>query len=200
MPSHYLLVDGYNVIHASPELAVLAGDSLDAARKKLCDALCEFKAMGSYRIVVVFDAHLVSGGVGSVERYGNIKIVFTKEAETADNYIERAAYKLTHRNNKLTDRITVATSDVLEQLIILGQGAGRVSAADLWEEMQTAKDELRRSYIATRPIKKNPIASLIDEETAKKLDQMRYGINTKGVNPDNVKAKGRNPGKSSKRR
>jgi len=173
--AHYLLVDGYNVIHASPELATLAADSLDSARKKLCDALCEFKAMGRYRIIVVFDAHLVSGGIGSIQMYNNIKVVFTKEAETADHYIERAAYKLTHRHNKLQDRITVATSDILEQLIILGQGAGRISAADLWTEIQTAKEELRIRYIKNNPIKKNPLASLLDEATAAKLEQMRYG-------------------------
>ena len=192
MPAHYLLVDGYNVIHASPELAEIAADSLDAARKKLCDALCEFKAMGRYRIVVVFDAHLVSGGMGSVENYNNIKIVFTKEAETADHYIERAAYKLAHRHNKLNDRITVATSDVLEQLIILGQGAGRISAADLWEEMKTVKEDMRSRYIKAIPIKKNPIASLVDEETARKLEQMRYG-------DYDGKLKRRTPGNPSKK-
>ena len=114
---HYLLVDGYNVIHANKELAALAAESLEIARKKLSDHLCEFKALSRYRIILVFDAHLVAGGVGSIEDYHNIKIVFTKEAETADHYIESAAYKL----GKKKDRITVATSDVMEQIIILGQ-------------------------------------------------------------------------------
>jgi len=168
---HYLLVDGYNVIYANKELALLATDSLEVARKRLSDILCEFKALSRYRIILVFDAHLVAGGVGSVEEYHNIKIVFTKEAETADHYIESAAYRL----GKKKDRITVATSDVLEQIIILGQGAARISAEDLWIEMQATKEEVRTRFIRNRPIKKNPIESLIDPETAKKLEEMRYG-------------------------
>jgi len=172
MAMHYLLVDGYNVIYANKELTSLATtDSLEIARKKLSDILCEFKALSFYRIILVFDAHLVAGGVGSVEEYHNIKIVFTKEAETADHYIESAAYKLGKKN----DRITVATSDVLEQIIILGQGAARISAEDLWTEMETTKEDVRTRFIRNRPIKKNPIESLIDPETAKKLEEMRYG-------------------------
>jgi len=169
--AHYLLVDGYNVIHANKELAVLATDSLEMARKKLSDALCEFEALSRYRIILVFDAHLVAGGVGSTEDYHNIKIVFTKEAETADHYIESAAYKL----GKKKDRITVATSDVLEQVIILGQGAARISAEDLWAEIESTKEEVRTRYVRNRPIKKNPIESLLDEETARILEEMRYG-------------------------
>ena len=165
------MVDGYNVIYANKALAALAADSLEAARKRLSDTLCEFKALSRYRIILVFDAHLVAGGIGSIEEYHNIKIVFTKEAETADHYIESAAYKLGKKN----DRITVATSDVLEQVIILGQGAARISAEDLWVEIENTKEEVRTRYVRNRPIKKNPIESLLDEETARKLEEMRYG-------------------------
>jgi len=171
--SHFLLVDGYNIIHANKELTAIAIDSLDAARKKLCDILCEFKALSRYRVILVFDAHLVAGGVGSVEEYHNIKVVFTKEAETADHYIESVAYKLGKKN----DKITVATNDVLEQIIILGQGARRISAEDFWIEIENAKEEVRTRYIRNRPIKKNPIESLVDAETAQKLEEMRYGKN-----------------------
>ena len=171
MAIHYLLVDGYNVIHAKKELAALAADSLEIARRKLSDALCEFKSLSRYRIILVFDAHLVAGGIGSVEEYHNIKVVYTKEAETADHYIESAAYKLGKKN----DRITVATSDVLEQVIVLGHGAMRISAEDLWREIAAAKEELRTRYIHNRPIKKNPIENLLDEETARKFEEMRYG-------------------------
>jgi len=175
--AHYLLVDGYNIIHANKALASLASESLDAARKKFCDILCEFRALSRYRIIAVFDAHLVAGGAGSVENYRNIKVVFTKEAETADHYIERAAYKLVKQssaNPSKRDHITVATSDVMEQLIILGSGAGRVSAEDLWTEIEGKKEEMRTKYIRSRPIKKNPIESFLDEETARRLDEMRY--------------------------
>lgn len=171
MSIHYLLVDGYNIIFANSDLTTIAEESLEMARTKLCDALCEFKALTHYRIILVFDAHQVVGGEGSVTTYRNIKVVFTKEAETADHYIESAAYKLSNKK----DRITVATSDTLEQLIILGQGAGRISAEDLWTEIETAKEEVRARYIKNRPIKNNPIASLLDAETAQKLEEMRYG-------------------------
>jgi len=171
--SHYLIVDGYNVIYANAALAAIAADSLDGARKQLADALCEFRALSRYRVIVVFDAHLVAGGEGSVQKYRNITMVFTKEAETADQYIERAAYKLSRSN--VRDKITVATSDTLEQLIILAHGAGRISAEDLWKEIESTRQEMREKYVENRPIKKNPFESLLDPETAKKLDEMRYG-------------------------
>lgn len=169
--AHYLLVDGYNIVFANEALAVVANDSLEEARKNLADKLCEYKALTHYRIILVFDAHLVAGGVGSVENYRNIKIVFTKEAETADNYIEKVAYKY----GKKKDHITVATSDTLEQVIITGAGAGRISATDLWEDMDKKKAETQNKFRMTRPIKKNPIESLLDQATAQKLEAMRYG-------------------------
>jgi len=169
---HYLLVDGYNVIHAHRELSAIAADSLDGARVKLCEILCEFKALSPYRIIVVFDAHLVPGGIGSVTDFNNIKLVFTKEAETADRYIEQAAYKLSKESNR--DRIIVATSDVLEQLIILGHGASRISSADLWEEIERTKTQMRTRHIENKPIKKNPLLGLLDAETAAKLEAMRF--------------------------
>jgi len=146
---------------------------LDGARIKLCDILCEFKALSTYRIIIVFDAHLVPGGIGSVSDYKDIKIVFTKEAETADCYIEQAAYKLSKESNR--DKITVATSDVLEQLIILGHGAGRISATDLWCEIENAKTNMRYRHIENTPVKKNPLLGLLDAETAAKLESMRFG-------------------------
>jgi len=172
--AHYLLVDGYNVIHARPELSAIAADSLEGARIKLCDILCEFMALSRYRIIVVFDAHMVPGGIGSVVEHNNVKIVFTKEAETADRYIEQAAYKLSKESNR-RDHITVATSDALEQLIILGQGASRISASDLWVEMDGTKEQLRQRHIENTPVKKNPLFGLLDKETAAKLEAMRYG-------------------------
>lgn len=160
-------------MHANKALAALAEDSLEAARIKLSDALCEFKALSRYRIILVFDAHLVAGGVGSAEDYHNIKVIFTKEAETADHYIESVAYKL----GKKQDRITVATSDTLEQVIALGQGADRMSAEDFWAEIHQAKQAVRNKYIHNRPVKKNPLESLLDPKTAQALEEMRYGKN-----------------------
>jgi predicted RNA-binding protein with PIN domain len=169
--AHYLLVDGYNIIHADEVLARMAADSLETARLKLCDLLCEFKALSIYRIIVVFDAHLVAGGIGSVTDYHNIKVVFTKEAETADRYIERAAY---HMARVKSDKISVATSDVLEQLIILGQGANKISADSLLTEITAAREAMRKRHIQNRPVKKNPFIGLVDEKTAQILEEMRY--------------------------
>jgi len=171
--AHYLLVDGYNIIHANPELSALADDNLEGARIKLCDILCEFKAISQYCIIIVFDAHLVPGGVGSVTDYNNIKLVFTKEAETADCYIEQAAYKLSRESKR--DKITVATSDVLEQIIIIGHGASRISASGLWQEISSAKAQLRTRHIENTPIKKNPLLGLLDADTVAKLEAMRRG-------------------------
>jgi len=167
--AQYMLVDGYNIIHADGNLAKLAEDSLDNARRKLCDLLCEFCALSVYRIIVVFDAHLVTGGVGSVEKLHNITVVFTREAETADHYIERAAYTMARTN----DKITVATSDVLEQLIIMGSGAARISADALLAEIETARKKMRTQPTMRRPIKNNPFSELLDKETAALLEEMR---------------------------
>ncbi|MCL2457202.1 MAG: NYN domain-containing protein [Defluviitaleaceae bacterium] len=166
--THYLLVDGYNVIHANAALSGIAADSVDLARTKLCDALCEFRALSQYKIIVVFDAHLVPGGVENSQNYRGITVVFTREAETADAYIERAAH------TKKNVRITVATSDALEQIIVVGQGATRISAEDLWTQIEKTRAEVLARYEKTRPIKKNPIEIFLDEKTAKRLDEMRY--------------------------
>ncbi|MCL2188854.1 MAG: NYN domain-containing protein [Defluviitaleaceae bacterium] len=175
--ANYLLVDGYNIIHADEGLAQLAQtDSLESARLKLCDMLCDFKALSIYRIILVFDAHLVSGGVGNVSKHRNITVVFTKEAVTADHYIERAAYKMA---DKKGDKITVATSDVLEQLIIMGSGAHRISADALLAQMQAAREKMRTRHIQNRPIKQNPFINLVDEDTARLLEEMRHAKRNK---------------------
>ena len=127
----YLLVDGYNIIFAWDELKDTARENLDAARKQLCDLLCNYQGYKKCHVIVVFDAYKVKGGLGSVEPYHNITIVYTREAETADAYIERATYEIDRRHH-----VRVATSDGPEQLIILGHGALRLSASHFHEEME----------------------------------------------------------------
>ncbi|MDR1664664.1 MAG: NYN domain-containing protein [Clostridiales bacterium] len=166
----FILVDGYNIIFSNKELTELAEQSLEIARRKLCDILCDYKGVIDDSVIAVFDAHLVEGGAGSVEAYNNIMVVFTKEAETADHYIERTAQKLA-RN----ERVIVATSDRLEQIIIIGRGAQQVSAQDFWTEVEYAREAARARYIHSRSIKKNPIEHFLDAETARRLDEMRYG-------------------------
>jgi len=169
MARGYLLVDGYNIIHAWEELAKIAADNLNIARQRLCDILCDYQGTTNLRVIVVFDAHLVEGGTGAIEEYHNITVVFTKEAETADHYIEQTTARLTKR-----DSVIVATSDRIEQIIILSQGARRMSAGDLLADIQHEKDRLNDQYIKDPPVKNNPLAGLLDAETARKLDAMRY--------------------------
>ena len=135
----YLLVDGYNIIFAWDELKAMARESLDAARKALCDLLCNYQGYRKCEVIAVFDAYKVRGGQGSVEKYHSIHVVYTKEAETADAYIERATYELGKRH-----RVRVATSDGPEQLIILGHGALRVSAAAFREEVEAVQGQIAR--------------------------------------------------------
>ena len=166
----YLLVDGYNIIHAWNELALLAADSLANARLKLCDILCNYQGATGLIVIVVFDAHLVEGNIGSIEEYHNITIVYTKEAETADHYIEQTAWALARK-----DKVIVATSDGLEQIIILSHGARRMSARDLLADVHYVKEQQHERYLRAPGIKNNPLAGLLDSETAKLLDEMRYG-------------------------
>lgn len=134
----YLLVDGYNVIFAWDELKKLAADSIDAARKRLMDMLCNYRSFHSGKVILVFDAYKVIGGEERKERYNNITIVYTRQAETADTYIERASFMLSKDN-----RVRVVTSDYNEQLIILGHGALRVSASMFHDEMLQVQKEMQ---------------------------------------------------------
>ncbi len=145
----YLLVDGYNIIFAWEDLKAVARENLDAARKQLCDLLSNYQGLKKNRVIVVFDAYKVKGGLGSVERYHNIHVVYTKEAETADAYIEKATYEIGK-----THRVKVATSDGPEQLIILGHGALRLSASAFREEMDQTLREMGRILSANNQRKK----------------------------------------------
>ena len=134
----YLLVDGYNIIFAWDELNALSKESLDAARHKLMDILCNYQGFQKCVLILVFDAYRVPGSPGSIEQYHNIHVVYTKEAETADMFIERVTHEI-GRNR----RIRVATSDGMEQIIILGHGALRVSARMFHEEVQNVEKQIR---------------------------------------------------------
>ena len=136
-PEH-LLVDGYNVIFAWEDLKALAGENLEAARGRLMDILCNYAAYRQCVPILVFDAYKVKGGVGSVEKYHNLNVVYTKEAETADMYIEKVTHRIARHY-----RTRVVTSDATEQLIILGGGALRVSSLAFQKEVQAAEREIR---------------------------------------------------------
>ena len=131
----YLLVDGYNIIFAWDDLAAIAKDDLGAARETLIHILCNYQGVKRCRLILVFDAYRVKGNPGSIEKQAGIHVVYTKEAETADMYIEKASYDLSRKH-----RVKVATSDAMEQVIILGHGAERMSARELaWEVEQAGK-------------------------------------------------------------
>ncbi|MBQ8411732.1 MAG: TetM/TetW/TetO/TetS family tetracycline resistance ribosomal protection protein, partial [Ruminiclostridium sp.] len=138
----YLLVDGYNIIFAWEKLNKLAKDSLDLARTELINILCNYQGFKRNEVIVVFDAYKVKGNKGEVEKTGGISVVYTKEAETADMYIEKATRKLGGKH-----KVRVATSDRLEQLIILGSGAIRVSATEFLKEVEETESSIR-SYLA----------------------------------------------------
>ncbi len=138
----YLLVDGYNIIFSWDELNDIAKSNLDAARMRLMDILCNYQGVKQCILILVFDAYKVKGNPGDMSDYHNIHVVYTKEAETADMYIE----KVTHEIGK-KHRVTVATSDALEQMIIMGQGAVRYSALDLKQEIDRMNAEIREQYL-----------------------------------------------------
>ncbi|MEG2512911.1 MAG: TetM/TetW/TetO/TetS family tetracycline resistance ribosomal protection protein [Acetivibrio sp.] len=142
----YLLVDGYNIIFAWEDLKELAKENMDGARGKLMDILCNYQALKGCQLIVVFDAYRVEGHQTEILEYHNIHVVFTKEAETADQYIERFAYQ-----NGKKYQVTVATSDGLEQIIIRSQGCHILSAGDFAEEVFRICEKLREDYLDKQP-------------------------------------------------
>lgn len=133
----FLLVDGYNIIHAWPELSSLAKDNLDSARIALLDILANYQGFRGMTLIAVFDAYRVKGGKGSISKYHNVYEVYTKEAETADAYIEKTVHEIGRKHN-----VKVATSDALEQVIVFGEGAVRISAKDLYEEVKASNADI----------------------------------------------------------
>ena len=166
----YLLVDGYNIIFSWEDLKELAEVNLEAARGKLADILCNLQGYRKNTVILVFDAYRVEGSKGSVSRYHNIHVVYTKEAETADQYIEKTAHELGRQYE-----VTVATSDALEQVIILGQGAKRMSAQGLLEEVRNVSAEIRDSFLSQYTGSKQYLLENLPEELAKFMEEVRLG-------------------------
>ena len=165
----YLLVDGYNIIFAWDELKELAEQTIDGARGKLLDILCNYQGMKKCRLIAVFDAYRVQGHVTECLDYHNIQVVFTKEAETADQYIEKFA----HENGRKYD-VTVATSDHLEQIIIHGQGCRLISARELKEEIRRLSETVHQEYQErkTGEKHKNYLLDSVSEEMMKQIKEL----------------------------
>lgn len=160
----YFLVDGYNIIFAWKELSDLAKDNIDGARGRLLDIMCNYQALKKCSLIVVFDAYRVVGHQTEYYDYHNIHVVFTKEAETADQYIERFSHEYGRKY-----KVTVATSDRLEQIIIHGQGCRLVSARELEEEVHWENTKIKKEYLEQPPQGMNmPFAEAFEKKKGKK--------------------------------
>ena len=166
----YLLVDGYNIIFAWEDLKDLADANIDAARDKLTDMLCNYQGYKKCTLILVFDAYKVKGNPGSVQKYHNIHVVYTKEAETADQYIEKTVHEIGRKNH-----VTVATSDRLEQVIILGQGGTRMSARELREDMELVAGQIREETGKRQMSDKNYLFDGLDQDAAEYIEAVRLG-------------------------
>lgn len=166
----YLLVDGYNIIFAWEELSELAKENIDSARDKLMDVMCNYQGFKKCSLILVFDAYRVEGHIEETVKYHNIHVVYTREAETADQYIERTAHEIGRKYH-----VTVATSDGLEQIIIRGQGCTTMSARELKEEVERMNQEIRENYMEKVPGNKNYLFDSLPEELAEQLKEVRLG-------------------------
>lgn len=166
----YLLVDGYNIIFAWEDLNELSKINIESARNKLMDRLSNYQGYKKMTLILVFDAYKVKGNPGSVMKYHNIYVVYTKEAETADQYIEKTVHEIGRKY-----QVTVATSDALEQVIILGQGGNRLSAANLLEEVEAVEAEISKKVQKKTSKEKNYLFDHLDEEMADLMEEVRLG-------------------------
>ncbi len=173
IPDGYLLVDGYNIIFAWDGLRELAETSIEGARGKLMDILSNYQGYRGIHVILVYDAYKVEGGRGEVQKYHNIHVVYTKEAETADQYIEKTARVIGRKYH-----VTVATSDALEQIIILGAGASRMSAEGLLEEVRLADQEIRAGYLEKAPGTRHRLFDELDGPMKEFLEELRLGRRT----------------------
>ena len=169
----YLLVDGYNIIFSWKELNELSKTNLSAAREKLMDILCNYQGFKKCTLILVFDAYKVEGFQGEVQKYNNIFVVYTREAETADQYIEKTVHQMEKKH-----KVTVATSDATEQVIIWGAGALRMSAQGLLEEVTKINQEIKRLVEKTKRKGKEGMLQGVSPELAQLLEDIRLGKRT----------------------
>ncbi|MFO7160115.1 MAG: TetM/TetW/TetO/TetS family tetracycline resistance ribosomal protection protein [[Clostridium] cellulosi] len=163
----YLLVDGYNIIHAWPELKDLADENMDGARMKLIETLSNYQGYRKCQIIVVFDAYRVERHVEEAIDFNNIHIIYTREAQTADQYIERFSH-----NNKKKYSITVATSDALEQLIVRGAGCSLLSANELKAEIEKTDRRIRQEYRQINDENRNYLKDTLPSKTKREMEEM----------------------------
>ena len=168
----YLLVDGYNIIFSWEELNELAKENIHAACDKLMDILSNYQGYRKCTLILVFDAYKVEGHVEEIITYHNIYVVYTKEAETADQYIEKTVHRIGRQY-----QVTVATSDGLEQVIIMGQGAHRISARGLKKEIEDTEKTAREEWHQRRQSSKTYLFDHMSEEMQEQMEKIRLGEN-----------------------
>ena len=168
----YLLVDGYNIIFSWEELNELAKENIHAACDKLMDILSNYQGYRKCTLILVFDAYKVEGHVEEIITYHNIYVVYTKEAETADQYIEKTVHRIGRQY-----QVTVATSDGLEQVIIMGQGAHRISAQGLKKEIEDTEKTAREEWYQRRQSSKTYLFDHMSEEMQEQMEKIRLGEN-----------------------
>lgn len=166
----YLLVDGYNVIHAWPDLKELAQMNFEAARNKLMDILCNYQGYKKIPVILVFDAYKVEGFQQEIQKYHNIHVVYTKEAETADQYIEKVVHEIGKRYH-----VTVVTSDGIEQIVTLGQGGTLISSREFLEEVNIVRRQIEEEINDRKETAKNYLFQHMDEDMAKEMEEVRLG-------------------------
>ena len=163
-------MDGYNIIFAWEDLKELAAVNIHAAQTRLMDVLSNYQGIKNCNLILVFDAYKVEGHREETLKYHNIYVVYTKEAETADQYIEKTVHKIGRQH-----KVTVATSDGLEQIIILGQGAQRMSAKGLQKEIQDSEELLRQEWHQHRQSSRSYLFDNVSQELADYVEQVRLG-------------------------
>jgi predicted RNA-binding protein with PIN domain len=163
-----LMVDGYNIINAWPELRDIFRESIETARHRLVELMAEYQAYKGIKVIVVFDGHLVRGNTGTITEINGVKVVYTKENETADSYIER--------NVKLLSQkwlVKVATSDWTEQRVIMAMGGIRMSASDLQSAVEGANRDIRQKFLDKGKNRINTVDGSLSPDTARKLHKWR---------------------------
>lgn len=161
----YLILDGYNVINFWPKLKFLMDESLETARNGLINIMAEYRAFKGINVIIVFDAYLVKGSVRKSEKLKGVEIVFTKEGETADSYIERLIVELSKRN-----RVAVVTNDWAEQQMVLGGGATRIPVREMILEFDHIKNKISKR-IEIKKVQKNELRDMVDSSILEKLEK-----------------------------
>lgn len=166
----YLLVDGYNVIFAWDDLKELARDNIEGARGKLMDILCNYQGFKKCTVILVFDAYKVDGYALEIQKYHNIHVVYTKESETADQYIEKVVHEIGKKYH-----VTVVTSDGVEQVVTLGQGGTLISAREFFEEVELVRKQMEDEYGSRERGAKNYLFDAMDGKMKQEMEDVRLG-------------------------